>query len=368
MFPMAENGPHATLQKSYLGEGLAIEGRLDAASTEALWDKLETIETQDVKVDASKVSYCDGAGIALLFRLRERGARIRGLKREYGVLLDRFEPGEFVEKRGTKRHWKGIFNEIGMLSLEVWRDVQTLITFTGELTAALVDALRHPGRVRWKDAYKAAETAGVHALPIVALVSFLMGFVLAFQSSIPMKKFGADIWVANLVALTIFRELGPLMTAILLAGRTGSAFAAELGTMKINEEVDALTTMGLEPVKFLVVTRVAATIIVTPLLTVFANIFGLVGGAVVMLYMGFPLVAYVNQITLTAKPGDFLGGIAKAFVFGLLVAAIGCLRGLQTRTGASGVGESTTNAVVSGIVLIIIVDGLFAVVYFTLGI
>jgi len=183
-----------------------------------------------------------------------------------------------------------------------------------------------------------------------------------------MKRFGADIFVANLVALTIFRELGPLLTAILLAGRTGSAFAAELGTMKINEEVDALTTMGLQPVRFLVVTRVVATVAVTPLLTIFANIFGLVGGAVVMLYMGFPLVAYVNQVNMAAKSGDFLGGIFKALVFGLLVAAVGCLRGLETRTGASGVGASTTNAVVSGIVLIILVDGLFAVVYFTLGI
>jgi phospholipid/cholesterol/gamma-HCH transport system permease protein len=365
MSSMAENDLHAHLHRSE--EGLAIEGRLDAASTAGLWEALSDLEAQDRVVDASRVSYCDGAGIALLFRLRERGARIQGLPREYGALLDRFKPGEFEVKRGLKREWR-LFTEVGMLSEMVWRDIYTLIAFTGELTAALFDALIHPRKIRWKDAYTAAEKAGVNALPIVALVSFLMGFVLAFQSSIPMKKFGADIWVANLVALTIFREMGPLLTAIILAGRTGSAFAAELGTMKINEEVDALTTMGLEPVKFLAVTRVAATMIVTPLLTVFANVFGLAGGALVMLYMGFPLAAYVNQITLTAKSSDFMGGIAKAFVFGLLVAAIGCLRGLQTRTGASGVGESTTSAVVSGIVLIIIVDGVFAVVYFTLGI
>jgi ABC-type transport system involved in resistance to organic solvents, permease component len=166
----------------------------------------------------------------------------------------------------------------------------------GELCAALGRAIRHPGLVRWRDAWLTAELAGVNALPIVALLGFLLGLIMAFQAAIPMRQFGADLYVANLIGLSILRELGPLLTAIVLAGRSGSAFAAELGTMKVSEELDALTTMGLEPVGFLVVPRVIAAVAMTPLLAIFAGVFGLIGGAVVMLSLGFPLVTYMNQV------------------------------------------------------------------------
>jgi phospholipid/cholesterol/gamma-HCH transport system permease protein len=191
---------------------------------------------------------------------------------------------------------------------------------------------------------------------------------MSFQAAIPLRQFGADILVADLIALSMLRELGPLMTAIILAGRTGSAFAAELGTMKINEEVDALKTMGLDPVRFLVVSRVVAAVAVTPLLTLFANLMGLVGGAVVLMSLGYPLVAYVREAQAAVGFHDFAGGMVKSFVYGVLVAAIGCLRGLQTSLGASAVGRSTTRAVVSGIVLIALADGVFAVVYYFLDI
>ena len=191
---------------------------------------------------------------------------------------------------------------------------------------------------------------------------------MAFQSAIPMRQFGADIYVANLIGLSMVRELGPLLTAIILAGRSGSAFAAELGTMKVSEELDALKTMGLEPVRFLVVPRVIAAVTMTPLLAIWTGLFGLIGGAVVMLSLGFPLVTFVNQVQSAVSTGDLLGGIGKAFVFGIVVAAVGCLRGLQTKSGASAVGESTTRAVVSGLVLITVVDGVFAVVFYALGI
>jgi phospholipid/cholesterol/gamma-HCH transport system permease protein len=182
-----------------------------------------------------------------------------------------------------------------------------------------------------------------------------------------MRRFGADIFVANLIGLGMLREMGPLITAIILAGRSGSAFAAELGTMKVREEIDALTTMGLQPVRFLVLPRVLGAVVVTPLLTVFANLFGLIGGAVVMRSLGFPLITYVNQIQSAVTVSDLLGGLVKSLAYGIVVAAIGCLRGLQTKTGASAVGQATTSAVVSGIVLIAIVDGIFAVVFYALG-
>jgi len=242
-----------------------------------------------------------------------------------------------------------------------------LLTFVGELTVTLLRAARHPRLVRWSDAWLSAERVGVDALPIIALIGFLLGLILAFQSAIPMRRFGAEIFVANLIGVSMIREMGPLITAIILAGRSGSAFAAELGTMKVREEIDALTTMGLEPVRFLVVPRVLAAVTMTPLLAVFANLFGLIGGAVVMRSLGFPLVTYVNQILSALTVGDLLGGLFKSLVYGIVVAGIGCLRGLQTKTGASAVGQSATSAVVSGIVLIAIVDGGFAVVFYALG-
>ena len=240
--------------------------------------------------------------------------------------------------------------------------------FIGELAAALVTAARHPTRVRWKDALLLAETTGANALPIIVLIGFLMGLILAFQSAVPLKRFGAERYVANLVSLSLLRELAPLMTAIILAGRTGSAFAAELGTMKVNEELDALTTMGLDPMRFLVTTRVLAAIVVTPLLAIFADVAGLIGAGLVVMSLGFPLTTYLQQVQQASSLTDVLGGLAKAGVFGLLIAGIGCLRGMQTGAGAQEVGTSATRAVVGGIFLIVVADGLFAVLFYTLGI
>jgi phospholipid/cholesterol/gamma-HCH transport system permease protein len=183
-----------------------------------------------------------------------------------------------------------------------------------------------------------------------------------------LRQFGAQLFIANLIGLSMLRELGPLMTAIILAGRSGSAFAAELGTMKVREEIDALKTMGLDPVRFLIVTRVVAAVCMTPLLTIFADLVGLIGGSVVMLSLGFPLVTFFHQVQYALSYGSLVGGLVKSFAFGILVAAIGCLRGLQTGTGATAVGQSTTSAVVSGIILIAITDGIFSVVYYYLGV
>jgi phospholipid/cholesterol/gamma-HCH transport system permease protein len=325
-------------------------------------------------LDASRVDYCDGSGIALLVHLRseleKRGGdlEIRSLRPEFQELLEAWEPrdlAQLVEQRARRTNFA---EDVGEAVMDLWRDTRTLISFIGELTAALVYAATHPRNVRWRDALKVAETAGVDALPIVALISFLMGLIMAFQAAVPLRQFGAEIFVANLIGLSMLRELGPLMTAIILAGRSGSAFAAELGTMKVRDEIDALKTMGLDPVRFLVVTRVVAAVTMTPLLTIFANLLGLIGGAVVMRSLGFPLITYFNQIQYAVTYGSLVGGLVKAFVFGILVAAIGCLRGLQTRTGATGVGESTTSAVVSGIILIAIADGIFSVVYYYLNV
>jgi phospholipid/cholesterol/gamma-HCH transport system permease protein len=356
---------------------LSINGALDATSTSSAWRHalrlLQEHQPQRLIVDASHLTYCDGAGAALLLELgrrqesRRQRYEIQSLDPAYQALLELYERSKTDRPEPLARS-ESTVEQIGRATAAIWRDVVVLVVFVGQLSSTLAGAARRPGQVRWKDALLTAELAGVNALPIISLLGFLLGLIMAFQSAIPMRQFGAEIYVANLIGLSMLRELGPLLTAIILAGRSGSAFAAELGTMKVSEELDALTTMGLEPVRFLVVPRVIAAVAMTPLLSVFAGLLGLIGGAVVMLSLGFPLVTYIIQIKSAVTVGDLIGGLGKSFVFGIVVAAIGCQRGLQTKSGAGAVGESTTRAVVSGLVLITVVDGIFAVIFYCLGI
>jgi phospholipid/cholesterol/gamma-HCH transport system permease protein len=220
--------------------------------------------------------------------------------------------------------------------------------------------------MRWKEVLRVFEAAGVNALPVVSLLTFLVGMVIAFESAQPLEQLGAQVFVANLLGLVMSRELGPVMAAIMLAGRSGSAFAAELGTMKVNEELNALQTMGLSPVQFLVVQRVVAGILLTPVLTVFAMYAGLLGGIPVLLGLGFPLRMVLHQIQSSLHFGDLAEGITKSIVFGAIVASVSCLRGLQTGEGPRAVGESTTRSVVSSILLIILADTIIASVTYTL--
>jgi phospholipid/cholesterol/gamma-HCH transport system permease protein len=357
---------------------IELSGRLDAYSVGPLWGRARRALDEHPKaplvIDCSRVEYCDGAGVALLVDMlrvpRAPGAAvtIRGLAERFQNLLEQFDVSAFRTQPSPRGVRVTLPERVGRVAAQFFADLRSQIAFLGEAAGALSYAVTHPRTVRWQDALRVAEEAGVNALPIVALIGFLMGVILAFQSAVAMKQFGAEIFVANLLALSLLRELGPLMTAILLAGRSGAAFAAEIGTMKVNQEVDALATMGLDPVRFLVVTRVLAATAMTVPLVVFADLIGLVGGAVVMLTFEIPIQTFYNQAVSFTTLTDFMGGLAKALVFGVLIAGIGCLRGLQTESGASAVGSSATSAVVSGIVLIVFVDGIFAVLYYHLGI
>lgn len=357
---------------------MVVAGRLDAAGTGRIWRQATAMilraAAPQVVLDGSDIEYCDGSGIALLVQLRHQQRRaggtfeVRGLRPEFQELLQESDLGDLEQLESQRRPKTNLAEDVGRAVVGFWEDTRSLISFVGELVSALGTAVMHPKSVRWRDVVRVAETAGVNALPIIVLVSFLMGVIMAFQGAISLRRFGADIFVANLVGLAMLRELGPLMTAIILAGRSGSAFAAELGTMKVREEIDALKTMGLDPVRFLVVTRVTAAVVMTPLLTVFADLLGLIGGAVVMRSFGIPLITFYHQVQYQVTYGSLVGGLVKSFVFGILVAGIGCLRGLQTTTGASAVGESTTRAVVSGIILIVVTDGIFSVVYYYLNV
>jgi phospholipid/cholesterol/gamma-HCH transport system permease protein len=378
---MEATSSKAVLRAGETREGifaLFITGRLDSTSTGKIWrEASETVsrgQAPTIVLDTSGVDYCDGSGIALLVHLRNQQQRaggkieIRGLRPEFQELLRDADPGDLprLEKRETDE--KNVPVEVGKRVVGFWRETRVLISFVGELTCALAGAARNPRSVRWKDMLLIAEAVGIRALPIVALIGFLMGLIMAFQAAIPLGRFGAQVYVANLIGISILREMGPLMTAIVLAGRSGSAFAAELGTMKVREEIDALITMSLDPVRFLVVTRVIAAVLMTPLLTIFADAVGIIGGAVVLRSLGYSWTTFYHQVQSAVGYGSLMGGLAKSFAFGVLVAAIGCLRGLETGTGARAVGESTTSAVVSGIILIVIADGIFSVVYYYLGV
>lgn len=355
---------------------LRLTGRLDVESTARLWreamQRARAAGGAGLVVEAAGVDYCDAAGAALLAALEQEatgaGGRfeLRGLRDDLRQLVALVAPDQ--ERREPPAPAGSPIVRLGRGAVEMLAGARTFVAFVGEVTLALASVVRHPRRLRFRDAVVVAERAGIGATPIVAGVGFLLGLILAFQGAIPMKRFAAEIFVADLLGLSMLRELGPLMASILLTARSGSAFAAEIGTMKVNEEIDALVTMGLEPVRFLVIPRVVAAIAVVPALAMLTSVSGLLGGLVVYGSLGFPAVTYATRIVDMVSPGDVIGGLVKAMVFGVIVAAVGCLRGMQTGQGAQAVGLSTTSAVVSGIVGIALIDGVFAVVFYALDI
>jgi len=359
------------------GLRLVVKGRLDADSAGRLWtsvtDKVMGSKASLVELDAAGMESCDVAGMALLLDLKtrleaaERTFRVAGLRRELSELMDLFDPGPARPRERTSGPLVRMVERVGETTVVLARDFHAQVSFTGEIFLKLLGLLVRPWRLRWGDVFLVAEKAGANGVGITALMGFLIGVILAFQSAIAMGQFGAQIYVADLVTIVLFRELGPLITGFILASRSSSAFAAELGTMKVNEEIDALTTMGIDPVRFLVMPRLIAGAAVLPLLTLFNVLLGLIGCALVMIVIGFTPTIVAERIYQAADLIDLMGGLFKTLVFGALIAGIGCLRGLQTGTGASAVGDSTTRAVVASIVAIVVADGVFAVIYYLLG-
>lgn len=259
--------------------------------------------------------------------------------------------------------------QIGTGALAITAAMHGFFTFLGQLALACIQLVRGRARFRGVDLALIIQESGAQALPIVALISFLVGLILAFVGATQLRPFGAQIYIANLVGLGMAREMGALMTGIIMAGRTGAAFAAQLGTMTVNQEIDALTTMGLTPMEFLVVPRLLALVIMMPLLCIYADLIGILGGAVVGVGMLHLEAAQYYQQTLYMLQGlDFAVGLIKGTVFGVVVALAGCLRGLQCGRSASAVGAATTSAVVTAIVWIVVWDALLTVTYNILGI
>ncbi|UXY17111.1 ABC transporter permease [Chitiniphilus purpureus] len=344
---------------------LILGGRLDAAGCAVVWPQARTMLQHGATVDADAVTYCDGTGAALLFDLIQRGGKVRGLPEQFAPLLAELEPDKplTIPQRPPP---SGLVATLGRLTAGFLAEAYAALAFIGEAGAALAKALRRPRELRLGEMLRVATSAGADALPIVALIAFLLGVILSFQSAIPMRQFGAELFVANLVGLSLVRELAPLMTAVLLAGRTGAAFAAEIGTMKVNQEIDALVTLGLDPMRFLVLPRLLAVALAMPLLTLFAELIGMLGAALVLTGFGIPMATSATQIMGFVDMSDFLTGLFKSFVFGIGIAAIGCMRGLSTGSGARAVGAAATSADVRAIVMLVVADGLFAVAFFYL--
>jgi phospholipid/cholesterol/gamma-HCH transport system permease protein len=325
--------------------------------------------TGEVAIDASGVSPLDTTGAWLLHRtvreLEARGctARLVGLRPEFASLLELIASREIplaspappvpgrLERLG--RHaWANVTGSAGYLA------------FVGESAIAMLCALRHPQRLRWRPILHNVQTAGVEALPITGLLSFLMGVVIAYQGADQLQRFGANIFVVDLVSLAMLRELSPLLTAIIIAGRSGSAYTAQIGTMKVTEEIDALRTIGVGAQELLVLPKVIALIIVMPLLTVYTDVTGVLGGMVMArlkLDVGFDV--FVDRLDEAVQLSSYWTGLAKAPVFAMIIALVGCYRGFQVTGSAESVGAQTTMSVVQSIFLVIVTDAIFSIVF-----
>lgn len=358
-----------------LGGAWSTHGVLpDAASEWAAWLDLEGVRT--IQPVLKEGSSCDSSLASFLVELSrlDAGGQIEfdlsslpeNLVNLVRIAQQSSQREEAEHTAGTRPGWIEAF---GNLVIRQVRGSIEIATFTGEWTIALTRLLRGKAKIRWEDFWMIMKSVSTDALPIVALISFLVGVIISFLGAVTLKKFGAEFAVAYLVGFGILREMGAIMTGIIMAGRSGAAFAAQIGSMKINEEIDALKTIGISPIEFIVLPRLLALFIMMPILTLFSNVIGILSGWIVAEgLMGVPGPVFFSEMQSVLYIGDFLLGIFKACVFGILVATAGCLRGLQSGSGADAVGLAATRAVVAGITLIVFANAIIDWAAATLGI
>jgi phospholipid/cholesterol/gamma-HCH transport system permease protein len=372
--------PHFTWQVTELPEGVRVDlgGPITIEEAPALWKRLSELLEHSagktrVQIDNSGVTTIDGACTALLVHLRSE-LKARHVHCEFtgGTpavrrLVDLYGGRRRPKARRTRRVPSAI-EQVGRTTVAIFAELVSVLDFFGRLVRAAWFSVRHPRQINFRDIGLTMERAGADAAPIVMLINFLIGFVMAYQSALQLKQFGANIYVADLVGLSMTRELAPLMTAIIVCGRTGAAFAAELGTMKVSEEVDALRTLGFMPLRYLVMPRVLGLLLVAPLLTLLADGVGILGGLLVgVLSLDITPMAYWGETLKVVKPWDVFSGLLKSGAFAGAIALISCQQGLATSGGAEGVGRRTTSAVVSILFALIMLDAVFTVVLGAMG-
>ncbi len=340
---------------------------------EALDSLLDAKKISTLTIDFSAVSSFDSAGALVLLELKRKAKQrtipvvSTGMSKNIQGLLSLIHEDSLekaMQASAIRKKHREFVPKVGEASIAIVTDIRFLIAFVGDACIGLFKACLSPRKVRWSDTITTMMRSGVDALPIVLLINFLIGLIMGFQASLQLRQYGANIFVADLVGLAQVRELGPLMTAIVVAGRSGSAFAAEIGTMKVSEEVDALTTMGLDTTRFLIVPKILALLLTLPTLTLFADAVGILGGMIVgVVHLDLTVTQYWGETTKVMTLFDVFSGYFKSIVFAFLIAGVGCLRGFQVKGGAEGVGMATTSAVVSGIFLIIFSDAIFTVLF-----
>jgi phospholipid/cholesterol/gamma-HCH transport system permease protein len=347
----------------------------DAVSAGPVQKALETSQVHRVRFDAKALSSWDTTILIFLRKVTElcRQQNIvterEGLPEGIRRLLELAEiaPEQDKAKQGTDR--PSFLARVGTITTDSFLSASEMLRFLGEVTLAFARLITMRARYRKTDLFLVIQESGPQALPIVTLISFLVGVIMAFVGAVQLRLFGAQIYVADLVGIAVVRDMGAMMTAIIMAGRTGAAFAAKLGTMKVTQEIDALITLGFSPLEFLVLPRMIALCLVMPLLCLYSDLMGILGGAAVGLWMldlswGTYYQQTIHAITLTA----LLGGVFKSVTYGVLIALSGCLRGMQCGGSAAAVGEATTSAVVTSIVFIVAACGALSVVFYIIGI
>jgi phospholipid/cholesterol/gamma-HCH transport system permease protein len=350
---------------------LKFRGSLTLLRVRKLSEQLGEIEAEGLVVDLSEVEKMDTVGAWLIHKLeRDRGATITGVTEEQQLLIDHVAAADqpVKIKRDYESPLQRVLGQVGAAILAAGRTMLGLLGFFGALLIATGNIARRPRRFRINAVTQQFEVVGVHALGIIGLMSFLVGLVIAEQGAVQLRQFGAEIYTVNLIGRSAMKELGVLMTAIMVAGRSGSAFAAQLGSMKLSEEVDAMRTIGVSPMEALVFPRVLATVLLMPLLGFYAAILAIMGGGLFCwISLGIPPITFVQRIREVVPGTDLWQTVIKAPVFGLIIAMAGCFQGLQVEGNAEEVGLRTTAAVVQGIFLVIVLDAFFAVFFTQIG-
>jgi phospholipid/cholesterol/gamma-HCH transport system permease protein len=329
---------------------------------------LKTPSTTPLTLVGSAIRNLDTAGALLLRKLSARCEQAKieikwqGFREEHTKLLELIASKPLPDTSHYQQKDINLFAQLGHFTVEGGLQIISFFNFTGQVSVSLWSALKNPARIYWRSTLEILESSGYNALPIVGLLSFLIGLVIAYEMGIQLQTYGANIYIVDLIGISVLREFGPLITAIILAGRTGSAFTAELGTMKINEEIDALTTMGISPLQLLVLPKIFGMIMVVPLLIVWADICGVMGGMVMaQSILGVDPSSFLSRFQQNITMTQYNIGLVKAPVFAAIIAGIGCYQGFQVRMSADDVGKRTTKSVVQAIFFVIVIDAIFAI-------
>jgi len=371
--PRASKAPsRPTLAISGEGDQLALTGTLDISTLAQAGSLLKELPKRGSSrtLDIAKLDSLDTPGALLLCGLRDKGITLICVSPEHRALLDliyglELEP---LPKVAFVPRWRQIVIQLGKGAHDARHDAVDLVTFVGRAASWTVNALIHPGRLRPASIARHVAETGIHALPIIALMAVMIAIVIGYQGVAQLRPYGGEDFTINLVAVSVLREMAVLITAIMVAGRSGSAYTAEIGVMRTREEVDALEVMGIEPMQVLVVPRVIALVITLPLLTVFADIMGLVGGAAIARFLlHVSPTEYLLRLPQAIDGSDLFVGLFKAPVFAFIIAVVGCMHGLRVRGSAESVGQETTRAVVKSIFLVIVLDAFFSILFERLG-